>query len=175
MSSLDTSLNIFLLCCAGEKGITVSKQSQVMAQVTYQALFRSFPKLCGMTGTAATDANELEGTYGLVVVQVGGKRGRGGSWRGMLALRKSREILCFWRVRDFIVKDSRLSREVSERMLFGNVLRLDHIRVLSCQRCMYPRFWELLHCRGVRTCVFVFVCVMGGGSGMDQAYVLALR
>lgn len=40
-----------------------------MAQVTYQALFRSFPKLCGMTGTALTDANELEGTYGLQVVQ----------------------------------------------------------------------------------------------------------
>lgn len=52
------------------EGITVSKQSQVMAQVTYQALFRSFPKLCGMTGTAMTDANELEGTYGLQVVQV---------------------------------------------------------------------------------------------------------
>lgn len=49
----------------------MSKQSQVMAQVTYQALFRSFPKLCGMTGTAMTDANELEGTYGLPVVQVG--------------------------------------------------------------------------------------------------------
>lgn len=48
----------------------MSKQSQVMAQVTYQALFRSFPKLCGMTGTALTDANELEGTYGLQVVQV---------------------------------------------------------------------------------------------------------
>ncbi|CAB1117787.1 unnamed protein product [Ectocarpus sp. CCAP 1310/34] len=40
-----------------------------MAQVTYQALFRSFPKLCGMTGTAMTDANELGTTYGLQVVQ----------------------------------------------------------------------------------------------------------
>ena len=48
----------------------MSKQSQVMAQVTYQALFRSFPKLCGMTGTAMTDANELGSTYGLQVVQV---------------------------------------------------------------------------------------------------------
>ncbi|CBN74990.1 preprotein translocase subunit SecA [Ectocarpus siliculosus] len=52
-----------------KEGITVSKQSQVMAQVTYQALFRSFPKLCGMTGTAMTDANELGTTYGLQVVQ----------------------------------------------------------------------------------------------------------
>lgn len=40
-----------------------------MAQVTYQALFRSFPKLCGMTGTAITDANELGSTYGLQVIQ----------------------------------------------------------------------------------------------------------
>ncbi|CAN0225163.1 unnamed protein product, partial [Laminaria digitata] len=39
-----------------------------MAQVTYQALFRSFPKLCGMTGTAMTDANELGSTYGLQVI-----------------------------------------------------------------------------------------------------------
>ncbi|CAM9736693.1 unnamed protein product [Pylaiella littoralis] len=57
-------------CIEAKEGITVSKQSQVMAQVTYQALFRSFPKLCGMTGTAITDANELEGTYGLEVVQI---------------------------------------------------------------------------------------------------------
>ncbi|CAM9543619.1 unnamed protein product, partial [Ectocarpus sp. 4 AP-2014] len=55
-------------CIEAKEGITVSKQSQVMAQVTYQALFRSFPKLCGMTGTAMTDANELETTYGLQVI-----------------------------------------------------------------------------------------------------------
>lgn len=57
-------------CFSWKEGIKVSKQSQVMAQVTYQALFRSFPKLCGMTGTAMTDANELESIYGLQVVQV---------------------------------------------------------------------------------------------------------
>ncbi|CAN0208599.1 unnamed protein product, partial [Ectocarpus fasciculatus] len=55
-------------CIEAKEGITVSKQSQVMAQVTYQALFRSFPKLCGMTGTAMTDANELGTTYGLQVI-----------------------------------------------------------------------------------------------------------
>ncbi|CAM9575905.1 unnamed protein product, partial [Ectocarpus sp. 8 AP-2014] len=60
-------------CIEAKEGITVSKQSQVMAQVTYQALFRSFPKLCGMTGTAMTDANELGTTYGLQVVQVGAR------------------------------------------------------------------------------------------------------
>ncbi len=63
--SVCSSLSLMFL-----EGITVSKQSQVMAQVTYQALFRSFPKLCGMTGTAMTDANELESIYGLQVVQV---------------------------------------------------------------------------------------------------------
>lgn len=51
-------------------GMTVSRQSQVMAQVTYQALFRGFPKLCGMTGTAATDSDELSNIYGLRVIQV---------------------------------------------------------------------------------------------------------
>lgn len=57
-------------CIVCVPGMTVSRQSQVMAQVTFQALFRSFPKLCGMTGTAATDADELGETYGLDVVQV---------------------------------------------------------------------------------------------------------
>ena len=34
-------------------------------KVTYQNLFRLFPKLSGMTGTALTDAEELAETYQL--------------------------------------------------------------------------------------------------------------
>ena len=50
-----------------KEGLEVSTQGQVTAQVTYQSLFRSFPRLAGMTGTAATDAREFENTYGLEV------------------------------------------------------------------------------------------------------------
>jgi preprotein translocase subunit SecA len=52
------------------EGIAVSQQSQVIAKVTYQALFRQFSRLSGMTGTAMTDAAELELTYGLKVTPV---------------------------------------------------------------------------------------------------------
>jgi preprotein translocase subunit SecA len=52
------------------EGIEVSQQSQVIAKVTYQALFRQFSRLSGMTGTAMADADELEAVYGLKVTPV---------------------------------------------------------------------------------------------------------
>lgn len=52
------------------EGIEVSQQSRVIAKVTYQALFRQFTRLSGMTGTAMADAAELELTYGLKVTRV---------------------------------------------------------------------------------------------------------
>jgi len=52
------------------EGIEVSEQSKVIAKVTYQALFRQFTRLSGMTGTATADAAELELTYGLKVTPV---------------------------------------------------------------------------------------------------------
>eukprot|EP00559_Dactyliosolen_fragilissimus_P006822 CAMPEP_0184870714 /NCGR_PEP_ID=MMETSP0580-20130426/38518_1 /TAXON_ID=1118495 /ORGANISM="Dactyliosolen fragilissimus" /LENGTH=943 /DNA_ID=CAMNT_0027372957 /DNA_START=312 /DNA_END=3143 /DNA_ORIENTATION=+ len=52
------------------EGIEVSQQSKVIAKVTYQALFRQFSRLSGMTGTAMADATELELTYGIKVTPV---------------------------------------------------------------------------------------------------------
>jgi preprotein translocase subunit SecA len=52
------------------EGIEVSQQSKVIAKVTYQALFRQFTRLSGMTGTAMADAAELEATYGLKVTRI---------------------------------------------------------------------------------------------------------
>lgn len=52
------------------EGIEVSQQSQVIAKVTYQSLFRQFTRLSGMTGTAMADAPEFEQTYGLRVTPV---------------------------------------------------------------------------------------------------------
>lgn len=52
------------------EGIEVSQQSKVIAKVTYQALFRQFIRLSGMTGTAMADAAELELTYRLKVTPV---------------------------------------------------------------------------------------------------------
>lgn len=53
-----------------KEGIAVSQQSKVIAKVTYQALFRQFSRLSGMTGTAASDAEELNDIYGLLVTPV---------------------------------------------------------------------------------------------------------
>lgn len=50
--------------------IEVSSQSKVIAKVTYQALFRQFSRLSGMTGTAIADAEELANVYGLLVTPV---------------------------------------------------------------------------------------------------------
>jgi len=48
-----------------KENIDVSVRSQVSAQITYQSLFRLFPRLCAMTGTALTEAAEFEEIYGL--------------------------------------------------------------------------------------------------------------
>eukprot|EP00535_Pseudo-nitzschia_heimii_P007445 CAMPEP_0197183804 /NCGR_PEP_ID=MMETSP1423-20130617/8440_1 /TAXON_ID=476441 /ORGANISM="Pseudo-nitzschia heimii, Strain UNC1101" /LENGTH=989 /DNA_ID=CAMNT_0042634439 /DNA_START=123 /DNA_END=3089 /DNA_ORIENTATION=- len=53
-----------------KEGISVSEQSQVIAKVTYQSLFRQFTRLSGMTGTAMSDADELELTYNLKVIPI---------------------------------------------------------------------------------------------------------
>jgi preprotein translocase subunit SecA len=41
-----------------------------MASITFQNLFRLYPKLAGMTGTADTEAFEFQQIYGLEVVVI---------------------------------------------------------------------------------------------------------
>mmetsp|Transcript_89066 Transcript_89066/g.232227 ORF Transcript_89066/g.232227 Transcript_89066/m.232227 type:complete len:1007 (-) Transcript_89066:53-3073(-) len=48
-----------------KENIDVSVRSQVSASITYQSLFRLFPRLCAMTGTALTEAAEFEEIYQL--------------------------------------------------------------------------------------------------------------
>eukprot|EP00613_Pedinella_sp_CCMP2098_P082751 CAMPEP_0171994548 /NCGR_PEP_ID=MMETSP0993-20121228/279011_1 /TAXON_ID=483369 /ORGANISM="non described non described, Strain CCMP2098" /LENGTH=878 /DNA_ID=CAMNT_0012647627 /DNA_START=7 /DNA_END=2640 /DNA_ORIENTATION=+ len=53
-----------------KEGIPVSTESQVIATVTYQSLFRRYPRLCGMSGTASSDAKEFGKVYGLQVTSI---------------------------------------------------------------------------------------------------------
>jgi len=53
-----------------KEGLVVSKQSEVIATVTYQSLFKNFPTLAGMSGTLQTEEKEFEDIYGLSVVVV---------------------------------------------------------------------------------------------------------
>ncbi|MDE8348257.1 MAG: preprotein translocase subunit SecA [Acidocella sp.] len=50
--------------------VTVEKENQTLASITFQNYFRLFPKLAGMTGTALTEADEFEQIYKLEVVEI---------------------------------------------------------------------------------------------------------
>ncbi len=52
------------------EGLTIQEESQTLASITFQNYFRLFPKLAGMTGTAATEASEFEKIYGLSVMVI---------------------------------------------------------------------------------------------------------
>ena len=53
-----------------KEGLTIQKENQTIASITYQNFFRTYKKLCGMTGTATTEANEFEGIYKLNVIEI---------------------------------------------------------------------------------------------------------
>ena len=48
----------------------VENENQTLASITFQNLFRLYPKLAGMTGTAVTEAAELGDIYGLDVIEI---------------------------------------------------------------------------------------------------------
>ncbi|MDR1733225.1 MAG: preprotein translocase subunit SecA [Synergistaceae bacterium] len=50
--------------------VRVGRESQTLATVTLQNYFRMYEKLAGMTGTAATEAEEFREIYGLQVVTI---------------------------------------------------------------------------------------------------------
>ncbi len=53
-----------------KEGIRVQSESQTFATITIQNYFRLYPKLAGMTGTAATEAEEFFKIYKLEVVPI---------------------------------------------------------------------------------------------------------
>ena len=50
--------------------VTIEKENQTLASITFQNYFRMYPKLAGMTGTAMTEAGEFAEIYKLDVVEV---------------------------------------------------------------------------------------------------------
>jgi len=50
-----------------KEGVKVERESRTLATITFQNFFRLYSKLAGMTGTAATSAEELHKVYGLDV------------------------------------------------------------------------------------------------------------
>ncbi|MGI9419644.1 MAG: preprotein translocase subunit SecA [Geminicoccaceae bacterium] len=50
--------------------VTIQPENQTLASITFQNYFRLYPKLAGMTGTAATEASEFSEIYGLDVIEM---------------------------------------------------------------------------------------------------------
>jgi preprotein translocase subunit SecA len=53
-----------------KEGVPIQNENQTMASITFQNYFRLYEKLSGMTGTADTEAYELQQIYGLEVVVI---------------------------------------------------------------------------------------------------------
>jgi len=53
-----------------KEGLSIQQESQTLATITFQNLFRLYNKLAGMTGTAATEAEEFSKIYKLEVTTI---------------------------------------------------------------------------------------------------------
>ena len=53
-----------------KEGVPIQNESQTLASITFQNYFRTYNKLSGMTGTADTEAFELQQIYGLEVIVI---------------------------------------------------------------------------------------------------------
>ena len=53
-----------------KEGVTIQPENQTLASITFQNYFRMYPTLSGMTGTAATEAEEFQQIYKLDVIEI---------------------------------------------------------------------------------------------------------
>ncbi len=53
-----------------KEGVKIQRESETLATITFQNYFRMYEKLSGMTGTAATEAEEFKKIYNLEVISI---------------------------------------------------------------------------------------------------------
>ena len=53
-----------------KENVSIKNENQTLASITFQNYFRMYPKLSGMTGTAATEAPEFNEIYNLEVISI---------------------------------------------------------------------------------------------------------
>ncbi len=53
-----------------KENVRIENENQTLASITFQNYFRMYNKLCGMTGTAVTEAEEFKKIYNLDVVSI---------------------------------------------------------------------------------------------------------
>ncbi|HEY2893501.1 MAG TPA: preprotein translocase subunit SecA, partial [Pirellulales bacterium] len=61
--------------CEAKEGVRVKEENQTLATITLQNFFKLYEKICGMTGTAMTEASEFWKIYKLDVISVPTNRG----------------------------------------------------------------------------------------------------
>ena len=53
-----------------KENVPIKSENKTLATITFQNLFRLYPKLSGMTGTASTEKNEFGSIYSLDIVEI---------------------------------------------------------------------------------------------------------
>ena len=119
-----------------KEGVKIENENQTLATITFQNLFRLYPKLGGMTGTAKTEEDEFRKIYALDVVQVPTNKpmirldnadiiykSQEAKLRGI-----SREILTLFARQQPVLVGTR-SVEMSERV--SDRLRYDRLQLLA--------------------------------------------
>ena len=53
-----------------KEGVEINEETQTMATITFQNLFRMYSKLSGMTGTAKTEEEEFRNIYNMFVIRI---------------------------------------------------------------------------------------------------------
>ena len=53
-----------------KEGVKINEETQTMATITYQNLFRMYAKMSGMTGTAKTEEEEFRDLYNMYVIEI---------------------------------------------------------------------------------------------------------
>ncbi len=53
-----------------KEGVTINTETQTLATITFQNLFRMYKKLAGMTGTAKTEEEEFTNIYNMYVIEI---------------------------------------------------------------------------------------------------------
>ena len=59
-----------IITSKAKEGLEVQSENQTLASITYQNYFKLYKKLCGCTGTAATESEEFFEIYNLNVVSI---------------------------------------------------------------------------------------------------------
>ena len=96
-----------------KEGVDITADRVSLAQISFQRFFRGYPFLCGMTGTVAESAGEMERVYGRAVVRVPTHR----------PVARTREGLQWFATREekerAIVEDVRAMHAIGRPVLIG--------------------------------------------------------